>query len=114
MSVITTQVVKHNCNVTRYLIFQVAIIVGCSLVLTGVMAVISYLFISWIIELFKANVTLFCYLVFSFRLIGKPCPRAAVEMFYTTALPLLLCILQTFPRSPYPDTFLKGQGHLHS
>ena len=44
---------------------------------------------------------------------GQALPWAAVEMFYTTVLPLLLCILQTFPHSPSLDTFLRREGHLH-
>ena len=59
MSLITTQVVKHSWNVIWYLIFQVAIIVSCSLILTSVVAVISYFSILWVIKLFKANMTLF-------------------------------------------------------
>ena len=65
--------------------------------------------ISWCsgIDLLSANVTLFCRLVFSLQHIGK------LEMFHATALPLFLCILQTFPHRPYPDTSLKVQRHLH-
>ena len=73
---------------------------------------ISYLLILRVIKLFKADVTLFCCLVFSLQQIGK-LSWDSVEMFHTTTLPLLLCILQTFPHSTCLGTFSRGQGHIH-
>ena len=64
MSVITTQVVKHNGDVVWYPIFQFAIIVGCSSIWADVVAVISYLSIFRVIKLFEADVTLLCCHVF--------------------------------------------------
>ena len=81
MSVITTQVVTHNWNAVWYLIFQVAIIVGCSSIFTRVVAVISYPSILWIIKSFEANATLFWCLLFSFLHISTLCHRLPWECF---------------------------------
>ena len=86
MSVITTEVVKYNGDVVWYLIFQVAIIVACSSILTAVVAVISYLSIPWVIKLIEANVTLFCCLVFSFQHIMGCCGNVAYSRFTSSSM----------------------------
>ena len=72
---------KHNGNVAWYSIFQVEIVVGCCLIQTGVVAVISQLFILRVIKLFKADVTLFCILLSSLQHIGKFCQRLPSKCF---------------------------------
>ena len=112
MSVITTHVVKHNGDVVWYPIFQVSIIVGCSSIYTGVVAVISYLSIFRVIELFEADGTLFCCLVFSIQHIGKFYHGLPWKCFIQPLYHLYV-FYELFQHSPYLGTFLNGQGHLH-
>ena len=74
---------------------------------------VSHLFILRVIKLFKEDVTLFCRLVFSFQHISKLCHGLLWKCLIQPLYLFFYDFLQTFPHSPYLDTFLKGQGHLH-
>ena len=76
------------------------------------MVVVSYLFILWVIELFKADVTLPWSLCSLFNTpassIRGCCGNVAYSRFTSSSM-----YSTNFPHSPYFGIFVKGQRHLH-